>query len=263
MPASDRDQRGSRARRAPVARPRRRISARSVSSPVSTSSRNTPTQADAGEQRRAAPDRAGRASPRAPGASLPSTLGPRSRPAASSPTTDGLPDRAHERRRARGPRRRARGAGTRRRGADARSARPTRPAVRASGQPIHPRRERASARTAFKCGDLRADDNGTCRRFLVASLAGSYYLVSTVAFCVISMVIGVRLALLSRRTGARPELYLGTRALPERRDRLRARHRLRDRGRAGSARRRRSFTSPASPGSACTTSASRSRSRSS
>ena len=43
----------------------------------------------------------------------------------------------------------------------------------------------------------------------MASLAGSYYLVSTVAFCVISMVIGVRLASLSRRTGARPELYLG------------------------------------------------------
>ena len=44
----------------------------------------------------------------------------------------------------------------------------------------------------------------------MASLAGSYYLVSTLAFCVISMVIGVRLALLSRRTGGRPERYLGT-----------------------------------------------------
>jgi hypothetical protein len=43
----------------------------------------------------------------------------------------------------------------------------------------------------------------------VASWAGSYYLLSTVAFCLISMVIGVRLGLLSRRTGARPELYLG------------------------------------------------------
>jgi hypothetical protein len=43
----------------------------------------------------------------------------------------------------------------------------------------------------------------------VASWAGSYYLLSTVAFCLISMAIGVRLALLSRRTGARPELYLG------------------------------------------------------
>jgi hypothetical protein len=40
-------------------------------------------------------------------------------------------------------------------------------------------------------------------------LAGSYYLLSTVAFCLISIVIGVRLGLLSRRTGARPELYLG------------------------------------------------------
>ena len=43
----------------------------------------------------------------------------------------------------------------------------------------------------------------------MASLAGSYYLLSTVAFCLISMAIGVRLALLSHRTGARPELYLG------------------------------------------------------
>jgi hypothetical protein len=43
----------------------------------------------------------------------------------------------------------------------------------------------------------------------VASLAGSYYLLSTVAFCLISMAIGVRLGLLSHRTGARPELYLG------------------------------------------------------
>lgn len=43
----------------------------------------------------------------------------------------------------------------------------------------------------------------------MASLAGSYYLLSTVAFCLISMAIGVRLGLLSHRTGARPELCLG------------------------------------------------------
>jgi hypothetical protein len=43
----------------------------------------------------------------------------------------------------------------------------------------------------------------------MTGLAGSYYLVSTVAFCLVSMGIGVRLVLLSRRTGARPELYLG------------------------------------------------------
>ena len=43
----------------------------------------------------------------------------------------------------------------------------------------------------------------------MVSWAGSYYLVSTVVFSMVSMVIGVRLAMLSRRTGARPELYLG------------------------------------------------------
>lgn len=43
----------------------------------------------------------------------------------------------------------------------------------------------------------------------MASWAGSYYFLSTVAFCLISMAIGLRLGLLSRRTGARPELYLG------------------------------------------------------
>jgi hypothetical protein len=43
----------------------------------------------------------------------------------------------------------------------------------------------------------------------MTALAGSYYLISTVAFCLVCTVIGVRLARLSRRTGARPELYLG------------------------------------------------------
>jgi hypothetical protein len=43
----------------------------------------------------------------------------------------------------------------------------------------------------------------------MTALAGSLYVVSTIAFSVLCMVIGVRLVLLSRRTGARPELYLG------------------------------------------------------
>jgi hypothetical protein len=43
----------------------------------------------------------------------------------------------------------------------------------------------------------------------MTALAGSLYLVSTAAFCVCCLVIGVRLALLARRTGGRPELYLG------------------------------------------------------
>ena len=43
----------------------------------------------------------------------------------------------------------------------------------------------------------------------MAQLAGSFYLVSTVAFCLFCLAIGVRLMLLSRRTGARPELLLG------------------------------------------------------
>jgi hypothetical protein len=40
-------------------------------------------------------------------------------------------------------------------------------------------------------------------------LAGSFYAISTLAFCVCCTVIGIRLALLSRRTAGRPELYLG------------------------------------------------------
>jgi hypothetical protein len=43
----------------------------------------------------------------------------------------------------------------------------------------------------------------------MAALAGSFYLISTVAFCLCCTVMGVRLVRLSRRTGARPELYLG------------------------------------------------------
>jgi len=41
------------------------------------------------------------------------------------------------------------------------------------------------------------------------ALAGSFYLISTTAFCLFCLVIGVRLLLLSRRTGARPERLLG------------------------------------------------------
>jgi hypothetical protein len=40
-------------------------------------------------------------------------------------------------------------------------------------------------------------------------LAGSFYLVGTLAFVLISLVIGTRLVRLSLRTGERPELYLG------------------------------------------------------
>ena len=40
-------------------------------------------------------------------------------------------------------------------------------------------------------------------------LAGSLYLLGTLAFVLVSLVIGVRLVLLSRRTGQRPELLLG------------------------------------------------------
>jgi hypothetical protein len=43
----------------------------------------------------------------------------------------------------------------------------------------------------------------------MAALAGSLYLVSTVAFCLFCLAIGLRLILLSRRTGARPERLLG------------------------------------------------------
>jgi hypothetical protein len=41
------------------------------------------------------------------------------------------------------------------------------------------------------------------------ALLGSLYLISTVAFCVLCLVIGARLLLLSRRTGGRPERLLG------------------------------------------------------
>jgi hypothetical protein len=41
------------------------------------------------------------------------------------------------------------------------------------------------------------------------ALAGSFYLISTTAFCLFCLVIGVRLLLLSRRTGALPERLLG------------------------------------------------------
>ena len=40
-------------------------------------------------------------------------------------------------------------------------------------------------------------------------LAGSFYLVGTLAFVLVSLVIGTRLVRLSLRTGERPELYLG------------------------------------------------------
>lgn len=43
----------------------------------------------------------------------------------------------------------------------------------------------------------------------MAAVAGSLYLVSTVAFCLFCLVIGVRLQLLARRTGGRPERLLG------------------------------------------------------
>jgi hypothetical protein len=42
------------------------------------------------------------------------------------------------------------------------------------------------------------------------AIAGSFYLVSTYAFVVFCMVLGVRLVRLSRRHQARPELYLGS-----------------------------------------------------
>jgi hypothetical protein len=42
------------------------------------------------------------------------------------------------------------------------------------------------------------------------AIAGSFYLVSTYAFVLFCIVLGVRLVRLSRRTGARPELYLGS-----------------------------------------------------
>lgn len=41
------------------------------------------------------------------------------------------------------------------------------------------------------------------------ALTGSFYLLGTAAFVLVSLVIGVRLVLLARRTGERPELYLG------------------------------------------------------
>jgi len=40
-------------------------------------------------------------------------------------------------------------------------------------------------------------------------LTGSFYLLGTAAFVLVSLVIGLRLVLLSRRTGERPELHLG------------------------------------------------------
>ena len=40
-------------------------------------------------------------------------------------------------------------------------------------------------------------------------MTGSLYLLGTLAFVLVSLVIGVRLVALSRRTGERPELYLG------------------------------------------------------
>ncbi len=40
-------------------------------------------------------------------------------------------------------------------------------------------------------------------------LVGSFYLLGTLAFVLVSALVGVRLCLLSRRTGKRPELYLG------------------------------------------------------
>lgn len=43
----------------------------------------------------------------------------------------------------------------------------------------------------------------------MSALAGSFYLVSTVAFCVCCLVIGVRLLRLASRTGGRPERLLG------------------------------------------------------
>jgi hypothetical protein len=42
------------------------------------------------------------------------------------------------------------------------------------------------------------------------AIAGSFYLLSTAAFCLCCVAIGVRLLLLARRTGARPERLLGT-----------------------------------------------------
>ena len=41
------------------------------------------------------------------------------------------------------------------------------------------------------------------------ALTGSFYLLGTAAFVVVSLVIGLRLVLLARRTGEKPELYLG------------------------------------------------------
>jgi len=43
----------------------------------------------------------------------------------------------------------------------------------------------------------------------MAALAGSLYLISTAAFCLFCLAIGVRLQLLARRTGASPERLLG------------------------------------------------------
>jgi hypothetical protein len=43
----------------------------------------------------------------------------------------------------------------------------------------------------------------------MAALAGSLYLISTAAFCLFCLAIGVRLQLLARRTGGRPERLLG------------------------------------------------------
>src|SRR5262245_41082869 len=42
------------------------------------------------------------------------------------------------------------------------------------------------------------------------AIAGSFYLVSTYAFVLFCMVLGVRLVTLARRNAARPELYLGS-----------------------------------------------------
>jgi len=43
----------------------------------------------------------------------------------------------------------------------------------------------------------------------MSAVAGSFYLISTTAFCLFCLAIGLRLLLLSRRTGGRPERLLG------------------------------------------------------
>ena len=75
-----------------AARPRRRISARSVSNPAVTSSRATPSQLTANR----APEEIsswGRNHSKPPGQTCPNTDGPSTTPAASWPITDGSPTR--------------------------------------------------------------------------------------------------------------------------------------------------------------------------